>query len=273
MNVIPLFNKLLALTALLIVSVLLSGKANAQDLHVEFVASDISWTNSEYTGHAFMCIIVTTNTGPKEACYGFYPKEGSKAFIGGPGEVQSEFKKNPTRFSRIVKSIRKRITDDQRRGILRLVNEWNTKPYNLTDQDCIEFVASVAKEIGWDVPLREPTDLPATYLEKLKSANELKPSLQGTWLGTMTLGNRTFPLSIVFKLTDGQLSGTYSVPNTVSQGAVNNLQIRLDRSASFSCFDSPNEINFTGTLAVDIKSMSGTFSSRPGNGTWILRKQ
>src|SRR5690242_12658216 len=151
MNVIPSFNKLLALATLLIVSGLVSGEANAQDLHVEFAASDISWTHSEYTGHAFMCLIVNTNTEPKEDCYGFYPKDGSKGFIGGPGVVQSEFRKNPTRYSRLVKSIRKRITEDQRRGVLRLVNDWNTKNYDLTDQSCIDFVASVAKEINWEV--------------------------------------------------------------------------------------------------------------------------
>jgi len=141
-------------------------------IQVELMASEVSWTNQEYVGHAFMCISIPLNSGIKEDCYGFYPKTNSVVgFIGGPGLTDSEFDRKPSRFSRVTVSYKKPITDEQRRAILKLVDEWNTKAYNLTDQSCLDFVNSVAQKLKWKTPPRVATDLPETFLKKLVAAN------------------------------------------------------------------------------------------------------
>jgi hypothetical protein len=142
-------------------------------IQVEFMASETSWTKQEYVGHAFMCISIPLNSGVKEDCYGFYPRVNSlSGYVGGPGVAVSEFQKNPSRFSRVNVSIKKPITDEQRRAILKLVNEWNSKKYDLTDQSCIDFVNTIAQKLNWRTPKREATDLPETYLKKLADANK-----------------------------------------------------------------------------------------------------
>ncbi len=144
--------------------------ATAPSETVVFYASKTSWTDGEYVGHAFMCLTYPLNIGIKEECYGFYPKVPS-AFIGGPGMVESEFRKNPARFSRITVSVDRSITLAQRREILKLSNEWNTKNYKLTDASCIDFVASIAAAIGMKIPRRSETQLPADFLSELKKIN------------------------------------------------------------------------------------------------------
>ena len=55
---------------------------------------------------------------------------------------------------------------------MKLVSEWNEKKYDLTANNCIDFVNSVAALLGWTTPALDRTDLPATFLCKLKAANE-----------------------------------------------------------------------------------------------------
>jgi hypothetical protein len=141
-------------------------------VQIEVMASEVSWTNQEFVGHAFICISIPVNSGIKEDCYGFYPKTNSVAgFIGGPGLTDSEFNRNPSRFSRVTVSYKRPITDEQRRAILKLVDEWNTHAYKLTNQSCIDFVNSVAQKLEWKTPPRVVTDFPETFLKKLVKAN------------------------------------------------------------------------------------------------------
>jgi hypothetical protein len=144
---------------------------STQQIQVEFMASKLSWGAREFVGHAFMCISVPVGAGIKEDCYGFYPKEGGKGVIQGPGVINPEFQKNPARFSRVTVSIKKPITLEQRRQILTMVDEWDTKDYDLIDQNCNDFINSIAQALGWNTPPRDRTDLPETFLKKLKEAN------------------------------------------------------------------------------------------------------
>jgi hypothetical protein len=137
---------------------------------IQFIASRQSLTHQEFVGHAFMVISTPVANGVKEDGYGFYP--GSKgAIISGPGVVKSEMSTNPSRFSRAAISIRQPLTDTQRAAVLKLAREWNSKGYKLTDQNCIDFVASAAKAAGMKVPPRSKSERPASYLRKLKAAN------------------------------------------------------------------------------------------------------
>lgn len=140
-------------------------------IQVEVMASEVSWSNQEFVGHAFMCISIPLSSGIKEDCYGFYPRNTVAGLIGGPGLTASEANKNPSRFSRITISYKRPITDEQRRAILKLVDEWNTHEYRLTNQSCIDFVNSVAQKLEWKTPPRVATDLPEAFLRKLVEAN------------------------------------------------------------------------------------------------------
>jgi len=146
---------------------------------VEFMAARPSWADSEFVGHAFMVISTRVANGSKEDAFGFYPRksDSSSATIGGPsGIVESEFTKNPARFSRITNSMRRPITDEERRTLIDTVNEFNRRDYRLTNQSCIDFVNTAAQKLGWNTPPRESTDLPTTFLSKLEAANAPIPS-------------------------------------------------------------------------------------------------
>jgi hypothetical protein len=144
----------------------------APPMTVELMAAKPSWVDKQFVGHAFLCLAVPVGSGVKEDCFGFYPV-GGKAFIGGPqGIVQSEFVKSPTRFALVTISLKKPITDQQRREVYRMIKDWNSKQYHLTHQSCIDFVDSVARTLDWHTPPRVPTDLPEAYLTKLVNANK-----------------------------------------------------------------------------------------------------
>jgi hypothetical protein len=157
---------------LLIVTVLLFVALSTEAQHdVQFLAARTSWAESEFVGHAFMIISTRVGNGSKEDSYGFYAK-GSKGVIIGPGIIISEFTENPSRFARISVSIRRPITIEQRRAVLRLVADWNAKNYSLVTRNCIDFVHAVASYLGWKVPPRNRSEMPETYLRRLRDLNE-----------------------------------------------------------------------------------------------------
>lgn len=142
----------------------------AADESVELMASSVSWTHSEYVGHAFMLVAYPLNSGIKEESYGFYPK-ADRCYIGCAGAVKDEFRKESPRFSRVTVSVKKTVTAAQRQAVLKLANEWSEKEYHLTNENCIDFVRSVAKAIGLTVPPRLVSELPEAYMTRLRAAN------------------------------------------------------------------------------------------------------
>lgn len=166
------FNVYLALFLSLFFGIFKRPAVAADDILLELMASRVSVVNGEFTGHAFMCIELLLNNGIKEDCYGFYPKiDNIHGYIGGPGVVQSEFQKNPDRFSRVEQSIKKPLSPAQRGKILGLVNDWDKTNYSLTQQQCVDFIRSVAAAAGLKLPPRDGTDFPTDFLKKLKALN------------------------------------------------------------------------------------------------------
>lgn len=141
------------------------------DIFAEFYGSEVSWADGEYVGHAFACIVLHLNAGIKEDCYGFYPREGGKGLVGGPGLTASEANKNPGRFSRITTTVKAKIGDEQRRQILALTNDWNAKGYALTTSNCIDFVHEAVGRTGLKRPERSRFQLPAAYIRELDRLN------------------------------------------------------------------------------------------------------
>jgi hypothetical protein len=136
------------------------------------MATPTSYKN--FPGHAFLLISVETKNGPKEEPLGFYPfpDNALQAFIGGPGIVHDEFKKNPTRFSNVSVSFQRSINFAQKQKIYDLADHFNASHYEFIDSNCIDFIDSVARAIGWKAPSRVPTQTPEAYVKELKNLNQ-----------------------------------------------------------------------------------------------------
>jgi len=112
------------------------------------------------------------SSGIKEDGYGFYPRNAGVGQIYGPGIVRNEINYNPGRFSRIAISIKKPITDQQRRSVLQITNEWNDREFALTNQNCIDFIKTIAQAVGWNTVERQVAERPSSYIRRIKDANE-----------------------------------------------------------------------------------------------------
>jgi hypothetical protein len=160
------------LVAVLSVSGLAARTGAPGEISLTLMASTSSWADQEFVGHAFMCIGYHLNSGIQESCYGFYPRlAGPGAFVGGPGVSLSEFLRNPSRFSRVTVSVTRVISEAQRRAVLAEVNRWNQQDYRLVTSNCINFVDAVARAGGLTSPGTRPSEMPAAYLGRLKTAN------------------------------------------------------------------------------------------------------
>ena len=145
--------------------------ANPGDIYVELMGARISFVDHEFVGHAFACIEFHLNSGIKDECFGFYP-HGDKVRIGGPsGIINSEWKTNPGRFSRVEQSIKIKITDTLVRSIYQSYNDFNSKDYRLTSNNCIDFVHQIASVVGLKRPSRSAVQTPAGYIAELKRLN------------------------------------------------------------------------------------------------------
>ena len=143
------------------------------DYSILLMASEANWTDSSFTGHAFVCLQLRVNSGLKEDCYGFYPRKGMRALVGGPGVVDSEFdfeKHPPTRFSNVKVSLNKTISLDARRKILSLIRGYD-KNFSLVSNNCVSFANSVARLAGLVTPDGVDFLTPVAYVQKLRALN------------------------------------------------------------------------------------------------------
>ena len=154
-----------------------SGRA-ADDITVQFMASGpANWEDASLTGHAFICVGLKVGSGLKEECFGFYPKAGGKGAVYGPGCVDSELNgkcgDHPiTRFSNVTASVKKTITEDQRRAVYAVGKEWSSKDFVLGWRDCVAFSNAVAQAAGLKTPPSTTATTPAGYVKKLQELNQ-----------------------------------------------------------------------------------------------------
>ena len=164
--------KLVVATALLTVIVLAQGLA-AGEPSIQFMATGANWSDGSFTGHAFVCIQLPTNSGIKEDCFGFYPRTAGSIF-GGPGVVDSEFDFTahpPCRFANIQVSVAKTITVAQRQRVLTVINGWD-KHFTFNASNCVSLANAVAAAVGLNHPTDTSYTSPVQYVQKLK---ELTP--------------------------------------------------------------------------------------------------
>lgn len=142
------------------------------DIVVEFMASSVGWADGPSLGHAFACLALHLSSGVKEDCYGFYSKAGgADMFVGGPGVVANEFRKNPDRFAQITASAQQTIDTDRRRAVLAAIDDFNSRTYKLTETNCVALVDRVAKAAGMKSPPVAATTTPAAYVRALAALN------------------------------------------------------------------------------------------------------
>jgi hypothetical protein len=220
-------------------------------------------------GHAFMCISIRLQSGVKEDCYGFFKVTGEGGLISGPGvklDQMNDPAAIPARFSRVSVSIKKDITDSQRRAIIKAAEDWNAHHYNLTKENCIDFVAQAARIAQWAVPPRNASDTPDSWVRRLKDAEDL----EGVWTGTSTSNGRTLPMSILVTLTNGQWGGQI---NLNDQGDTFRDVSVQGRSISFVVGQPNTPFKFSGTVSSDERTLSGTFTSTVASGSFTLSRQ
>lgn len=151
---------------------LASAVAAEGEVYMTIFGAKISWSDKEYVGHSFLCISLHTNIGPKEDCFGFYPRNNTALmFIGTPGATNSEFIKNPRRFSKVETSVEIKVSKKERSDIMTLADSWNKKSYSFIDQNCINFVEAVLRLTTANVPKRVKFKSPGEYVKELARLN------------------------------------------------------------------------------------------------------
>ncbi|MDP9122083.1 MAG: hypothetical protein M3O15_12085 [Acidobacteriota bacterium] len=148
------------------------------DITLEVMASkQWRWQDDRsLTGHAFICVGLKVASGVKEECFGFYPQGGGKGAVYGPGCVDSEVNgrcgDHPiTRFSNIDVSVKKPITEEQRRAVYALGTQWSRRPFVLGVADCVAFANAVAAAAGLKTPESTLATTPTRYVARLKELN------------------------------------------------------------------------------------------------------
>ena len=156
--------RFLAMILCSLVAGFIPARAGQGDITLTIMASPAGYAAGLSPGHAFFCITLLLQASLKEECYGFYPKTLLGVFVGGPGVVQSEFKKNPARFSTVAASDTDDINEQQRRNILNAVDEFNKANYKFTENNCIDFLVRVVQLAGWPVPPRSSWQTPVQFV-------------------------------------------------------------------------------------------------------------
>lgn len=160
------------------------------------------------TGHAYMIIGRKTSSGVKEEVYGFYPVASSgKGVVKGPGMLKAEYRCGPNddcnpkqqaqllkRLSETSESVQFNLSSSELNDVYRVMKRWDSKSYvgadnrqvvpssdkayDLTNQNCIDFVNAVASALDYPTPDRSATQLPVDYIKRLKPLVEQEKKLR-----------------------------------------------------------------------------------------------
>ena len=148
-------------------------RSQHRDMALQFMAPDGTWADSSFTGHAFVCLQLETDSSVTEDCFGFYPRAKGTALVGGPGVVDKEFdfsKSPPTRFGNVQVSVRTRVTMEQRQKALAFIRGFD-KDFSLTSRNCVLFANGLARLVGLTTPKSSSFPTPVEYLRELRQVN------------------------------------------------------------------------------------------------------
>lgn len=125
--------------------------------------------------HAFVRLTGTDPTGrPIDVNYGFTPERLTGGILFGPvrGMMQTV---DPLYVSRSDRHFSLKLTDQQYRTVLAIVERWHTAPqpnYHLNGRNCVHFVAEVASALGLHAPEdKRLMKKPKSFLRKVTEDN------------------------------------------------------------------------------------------------------
>ncbi len=123
-------------------------------------------------GHAFVALGHDdwTAGSSRVVARGFYPSVRTVAAVFGsvPGEIVDDLRSGS--LARDASHLSVRVDKQRFEQVSRLMETWKDKRYSLATQNCVFFVAEVAKTIGLKAP-PPAMQLPAAYVMELIALN------------------------------------------------------------------------------------------------------
>lgn len=144
-----------------------------------FAAVEIHFYSKDFAStfpHGFVRLTGTVeSTGEAiDTNYGFTPARLEPGILTGPvrGMIQTL---SPAYVARSVRHFSLRLSEDQYRTVLAVVERWRTMPqpsYRLNSRNCVHFVADVASALGLHAPSdRKLMKKPKSFLRKVTRDN------------------------------------------------------------------------------------------------------
>ena len=157
---------------LLLLVLVCSGAAVRAEITISFYSKDFA---SSFP-HAYVRLTgVDDQTGKAvDSNYGFTPWSVSPSILFGPvrGFVETM---DPLYVSRSDMHFSLKLTDEQYRQVLGIVEKWRKAPqpsYRLNTRNCVTFVAEVANSLGLNAPvIPKLMKKPKSYLNAVRDLN------------------------------------------------------------------------------------------------------
>ena len=108
--------------------------------------------------------------------YGFFPKKGMGLFKNVEGNVVEGYIKNSNR-DRLVRRFIVEVDSAVYFETLKEVDVWKAQPYNLFNNNCVNFIKNIALKMGLKVPTTKSCLFPRKpfrYIKKMKKLNTLR---------------------------------------------------------------------------------------------------
>lgn len=108
--------------------------------------------------------------------YGFFPKKGMELFKNVEGNVVEGYIKNSNR-DRLVRRFIVEVDSAVYFETLKEVDVWKAQPYNLFNNNCVNFIKNIALKMGLKTPSTKSCIFPRKpfrYIKKMKKLNTLR---------------------------------------------------------------------------------------------------
>ncbi len=167
----PLFLYLLLLSTI-------SLAQTQQHYYILFSARFPTFRPFSIGGHAFITWRSEDTIFQKvqQYTYGFFPKKGMGLFKNVEGNVVEGYIKNSNR-DRLVRRFIVEVDSAIYFETLKEVDVWKAQPYNLFNNNCVNFIKNIALKMGLKTPSTKSCIFPMKpfrYIKKMKKLNTLR---------------------------------------------------------------------------------------------------
>ena len=168
--------RLIALYFLLLSTI--SFAQTQQHYYILFSARFPTFRPFSIGGHAFITWRSedTILQRVEQYTYGFFPKKGMGLFKNVEGNVVEGYIKNSNR-DRLVRRFIVEVDSAVYFETLKEVDVWKAQPYNLFNNNCVNFIKNIALKMGLKVPTTKSCLFPRKpfrYIKKMKKLNTLR---------------------------------------------------------------------------------------------------